>query len=187
MKSKESCLVELSARPSRSVLGPGALGLLPWGPVPFKNSDKPELPAEVSCDCPPAHTEVDIYMYCILFSFNFSFCSHVWIRRGRDTNHQRVLINAKVCKEVWVVASQTAQGMYEHRLSQSGIRSYIFCNPAYDMLYSRHCRTLSNSNDSRLRLLHCYLRLSSALLLNVPYTVGFEAWLSMSNILYIHP
>ena len=46
MKSKESCLLELSARPSRSVLAPGALGLLPCGPAPLRKSDRPELPAD---------------------------------------------------------------------------------------------------------------------------------------------
>lgn len=62
MKSNESCLLELRARPSRSVLEPGAVGLLPWGPVPLRKSDNPELPAEPSCDCPPVqrlHTEDD--------------------------------------------------------------------------------------------------------------------------------
>jgi len=46
IKSKESCLLELSARPSRSVLAPGALGLLPCGPAPLRKSDRPELPAD---------------------------------------------------------------------------------------------------------------------------------------------
>lgn len=58
MKSKESCLLELRARPSRSVLGPGAVGLLPWGPVPLRKSDKPELRAELSCDWPPVQQPV---------------------------------------------------------------------------------------------------------------------------------
>ena len=58
MKSKESCLLELRARPSRSVLGPAAVGLLPWGPVPLRKSDRPELRAELSCDWPPVQQPV---------------------------------------------------------------------------------------------------------------------------------
>ena len=53
MKSNESCLLELRALPSRSVLPAGALGLLPCGLAPLKKSESPELPAD--CICAPTH------------------------------------------------------------------------------------------------------------------------------------
>ena len=60
MKSKESCLLELSARPSRSVLAPGALGLLPCGPAPLRKSDRPEMPAD--CIWLPGRMHVSLNM-----------------------------------------------------------------------------------------------------------------------------